>query len=89
VGSPGIKIMADFFQMNIEEVDMGQAIERAADYIACVHLADRNRYQPGAGHLDFVPGLSALRRIGYDGFMILECRAMGSDKGQALAKSAK
>jgi sugar phosphate isomerase/epimerase len=89
VGSPGIKIMADFFHMNIEEIDIGQAIERAADHIAYVHLADSNRYQPGAGHLDFVPGLSALKRIGYDGFMTLECRIMGSDKGQALAKSAE
>ena len=89
VGSSGIKIMADFFHMNIEEAKLGQAIERAADYIAYVHLADSNRYQPGAGHLDFVPGLSALKRIGYDGFMTLECRVVGSDKGQALAESAK
>jgi sugar phosphate isomerase/epimerase len=89
VGSPGIKIMADFFHMNIEEADIGEAIEEAAEYIAYVHLADSNRYQPGAGHLDFAPGLSALKRMGYDGFMTLECRVMGQDKGQALIDSAR
>jgi sugar phosphate isomerase/epimerase len=89
VGSPGIKTMADFFHMNIEEIDLGQAILNAADCIAYVHLADSNRFQPGAGHLDFRPGLAALKRIGYDGFMTFECRIMGEDKGEALAKSAR
>ena len=67
---------------------MGQAIEAAADHIAYVHLADSNRFQPGAGHLDFEPGLSALKRIGYDGFMTLECRVTGPNKRQALVESA-
>ena len=89
VGSPGIKFMADFFHMNIEEIDLGQAIEETADYLGYVHLADSNRYQPGAGHLDFGPGLAALKRIDYEGFMTLECRIMGEDKGQALIESAR
>jgi sugar phosphate isomerase/epimerase len=89
VGSPGIKIMADFFHMNIEEADMGEAIEAAGDYIAYVHLADSNRYQPGAGHLDFAPGLAALKRIGYDGYMTLECQVAGDDKGAALVEAAR
>lgn len=89
VGSPGIQFMADFFHMNIEEIDMGQAIKDSADYLGYVHLADSNRYQPGAGHLDFRPGLAALKQIGYDGFMTLECRIMGEDKGRALVESAR
>jgi sugar phosphate isomerase/epimerase len=89
VGSPGIKLMADFFHMNIEEIDIGQAIEDAAEHIGYVHLADSNRYQPGAGHLDFRPGLAALKRIGYDGFMTLECRILGEDRGKALIESAR
>jgi sugar phosphate isomerase/epimerase len=89
VGSSGIRFMADFFHMNIEEIDMGQAIEDTADYLGYVHLADSNRYQPGAGHLDFKPGLAALKRIGYDGFMSLECRILGEDRGKALTESAR
>jgi len=89
VGSPGIKLMADFFHMNIEEADMGRAIEEVADCLAYVHLADSNRYQPGAGHLDFRPGLAALKRIGYDGYMTLECKILGEDQGQALIETAR
>jgi sugar phosphate isomerase/epimerase len=89
VDSPGIKFMADFFHMNIEEIDIGQAITETADTLGYVHLADSNRYQPGAGHLDFRPGLAALKKIGYNGFMTLECRIMGQNKGQALLKSAQ
>ena len=89
VGSPGVKMMADFFHMNIEEADMGEAIEGAADCLAYVHLADSNRYQPGSGHLDFRPGFAALKRIGYDGWMTLECKITGEDKGKALVESAR
>jgi sugar phosphate isomerase/epimerase len=89
VGSPGIKLMADFFHMNIEESDMGRAIEDVADCLVYVHLADSNRYQPGAGHLDFRPGLAALKRIGYDGYMTLECKILGEDQGQALIETAR
>jgi len=89
VGSPGIKLMADFFHMNIEESDMGRAIEEVADCLAYVHLADSNRYQPGAGHLDFRPGLAALKRIGYDGYLTLECKLLGEDQGQALIETAR
>lgn len=89
VGSPGIKLMADFFHMNIEESDMGRAIEDVADCLAYVHLADSNRYQPGAGHLDFRPGLAALKRIGYDGYMTLECKILGEDYAQALTECAR
>jgi sugar phosphate isomerase/epimerase len=80
--------MADLFHMNIEEVDLGQAIDATGDYLRYVHLADSNRFEPGAGHLDFRPALAALKRIGYDGFMTLECRVMGADKGRALTDAA-
>jgi sugar phosphate isomerase/epimerase len=89
VGSPNVGLMADLFHMNIEEADLGQAIEAARDYIRYVHLADSNRCEPGSGHLDYRPALAALKRIGYDGFMTLECRIMGADKGQALTDSAR
>jgi sugar phosphate isomerase/epimerase len=87
-GSTAIKMMADFFHMNIEEADMGRAIDESFDRLAYVHLADSNRYQPGAGHLDFRPGLAALKQNGYDGYMALECRILGDDKGQALRDAA-
>lgn len=88
VGSPGIKMMGDFFHMNLEDDDMGAAIERNADCLAYIHLADSGRYQPGTGHLDFKPGFAALKRIGYDGYMTLECKIKGEATVDALRETA-
>lgn len=73
----GIGVMADFFHMNIEEADISQAIREAAESLVYVHIADSNRLQPGKGHLDFLPGFRALKKIGYDGHLGLECRVQG------------
>ena len=73
----GIATMADFFHMNIEEVDIAASIRTAGRHVAYVHVADSNRQQPGRGHLDFGPGFAALKEIGYDGWLGIECRVVG------------
>jgi sugar phosphate isomerase/epimerase len=74
---PQIGVMADFFHMGIEEADIPAAIRANADHLVYVHVADSNRLQPGRGHLDFRPGFRALKEIGYDGPLAIECRIDG------------
>jgi sugar phosphate isomerase/epimerase len=74
---PEIGIMADFFHMGIEEADIAASIRAAAPRVVYVHVADSNRLQPGRGHLDFKPGFRALKDIGYDGYLGIECRVDG------------
>lgn len=88
VNSPGVKIMADFFHMSIEEGDIAKSIEKADEWIYHVHLADSTRLLPGYGHTDFKSGFAALKKIGYDKYMALECGVPG-DPGIELPKSAK
>ncbi len=75
---PAIGIMADFFHMGIEEADIAASIRAAGPRIVYAHVADSNRLQPGHGHLDFRPGFHALKEIGYDGPLAIECRVDGS-----------
>lgn len=75
--APEVGVMADFFHMNIEEADLPESIRAAGSRLTYVHLADSNRLQPGYGHLDFRPGFAALREIGYDGWLGIECRIAG------------
>ena len=75
-GAP-VATMADFFHMNIEEADIAASIRKSANHIVYVHVADSNRLQPGQGHLDFRPGFAALKEIGYDGWLGIECRING------------
>ncbi len=88
LGLPSVKVMADFFHMNIEEADIGTALRQAGPYIAHVHLADSNRQQPGRGHTDFRAGFAALKEIEFTGHMALECRMVGSPT-VALAETAR
>jgi len=77
VDHPKVKIMADFFHMHIEETDTPEAIRRAGDFIQHVHLADNTRLLPGTGDTDFKAGFAALKEIGYDKYMALECGVPG------------
>ncbi len=77
INSPGLKIMADFFHMNIEEADISKAILEAGELIWHVHLADSNRLLPGWGHTDFKSGFQALKKVGFDKYMSLECGIPG------------
>jgi sugar phosphate isomerase/epimerase len=80
VGRPSIKVMGDLFHMNVEEDDLGETIRRAEGLLAHVHLADSNRLQPGAGHTDFAGAFAALRGIGFDGYMAMECGIRGDSR---------
>ena len=74
VGSPNLKMVIDFFHMNIEEADIAASIERNGDWIYHVQLGDSNRELPGGGHIDFASGFDALQSVGYARYMALECR---------------
>lgn len=77
VDHPRVKVMADFFHMNIEEADIVSSIRAAGDWIRHVHLADSNRLLPGQGHTDFKASFAALQEIDFRGFMALECDVLG------------
>jgi sugar phosphate isomerase/epimerase len=77
IGHPRVRALADLFHMNIEEASMSEPIVTAAGQLGHVHIADNNRLQPGAGCLDFGPPFAALKAIGYDGYLSIECTALG------------
>jgi sugar phosphate isomerase/epimerase len=77
VGSRAVKVMPDFFHMNIEETDTPAALESVGPYIGHVHLADNTRKEPGSGSIDFRAGFAALKRVGFDGYGALECSLTG------------
>lgn len=72
-GFSSVKVLADFFHMNMEEENIAKSIEDINHLIGHVHLADSNRLMPGQGHIDFDSGFKALQKIGFTGFMSIEC----------------
>lgn len=83
-----VKVLADFYHMNIEEASIEQSIREAGDCIGHIHLADNHRYQPGDGHIDFVSGFRALKEIGYNGYLAFECRVTGTPEPDVYRSSA-
>lgn len=68
----GVKLMADLFHMNIEEVDVAGALRAGGKYVGHIHFADSNRRPAGMGHLDFGPVVAAVRELGYSGYLAAE-----------------
>jgi sugar phosphate isomerase/epimerase len=64
-----VRILADMFHMNIEEVSVPLAIRAAAGSIGHFHFADSNRHAIGFGHTDVAPITEALKDSGYDGYV--------------------
>jgi sugar phosphate isomerase/epimerase len=72
VDLPSVKVVADFYHMNIEEVDIAAALHAALPYLGHAQVSDSNRLEPGAGHIDWRPGIEVLTQGGYDGYFALE-----------------
>lgn len=69
VGAPNFGLLLDTFHMNIEEPQIEESIRTCNERIFHFHVADSNRWHPGAGHLDFRSILAALSATGYQGWV--------------------
>ena len=67
-----VRILSDLFHMNIEESDVAGALREAGDLVGHVHFADSNRRAIGFGHTDAAAIVTALREIGYAGYLSAE-----------------
>jgi sugar phosphate isomerase/epimerase len=76
-GTGSVKLLADVFHLNLEETDLPGALRQAAQWLGHVQLADSNRLEPGAGHLDFAAVFRALQDSGYTQYCALECSLSG------------
>jgi D-psicose/D-tagatose/L-ribulose 3-epimerase len=72
VGSPNAKILLDTFHMNIEEDFVGDAIVQAGDKLGHFHVGENNRMPPGFGHIPWTEIGAALRKINYQGAVVME-----------------
>jgi sugar phosphate isomerase/epimerase len=69
VGVDNIGLLLDTFHMNIEEPSIEASIRSCGNRIFHFHVADSNRWYPGAGHLDFRSILKTLFATGYSGWV--------------------
>jgi sugar phosphate isomerase/epimerase len=67
-----VGLLLDTFHMNIEEPSILESIKSCEKHLFHFHIADSNRWYPGAGHIDFKEILNLLDQINYSGFVSAE-----------------
>jgi D-psicose/D-tagatose/L-ribulose 3-epimerase len=72
VDHPNVRAMFDTHHANIEEKSQVDAIKTIAPVLVHVHLSENDRGTPGSGHVDFGEALRALKKVKYDGWMMVE-----------------
>jgi 5-keto-L-gluconate epimerase len=84
VSANNFGLLLDTFHMNIEEAHVETSIRTCGQRIFHFHVADSNRWYPGAGHLDFSSILEALFTTGYKGWVSGEFLAEPDAKTAAM-----
>lgn len=72
LGGNNVKLLADLFHMNIEEVDVPTALSENAAMIGHIHFVDSNRRPAGLGHLPWAEVSAAIRQMKYQGYLSAE-----------------
>jgi D-psicose/D-tagatose/L-ribulose 3-epimerase len=72
IGSPAVRLMIDTFHANIEEKQLGRAIEIAGPYLVHVHANENDRGTPGTGHVAWAEVAAALKKVNYSGALVIE-----------------
>jgi sugar phosphate isomerase/epimerase len=72
VDSPACRLHLDVKAMASEGQPIPDIIRRHAGHMAHFHANDSNRRGPGMGHIDFVPILTTLKEVGFDGWVSVE-----------------
>lgn len=71
IGLPSVRVMGDTHHMNMMEVDLGQAVRWAGEWLVHFHFSDNDRLPPGLGHMDLKTVVCALAEVGYRGALSL------------------
>lgn len=67
-----VRLLADLFHMNIEEISLASGLKDGGRWIGHIHFVDSNRRPAGCGHIDYAPIVAALREMNYSGYLSAE-----------------
>lgn len=72
VNHPNVQAMFDTHHANMEEKNMGKAIEFIAPRLRHFHISENDRGTPGSGHVNFDETFAALAKVKYKGWLTIE-----------------
>ena len=86
VNHPNCRMMYDTFHANIEEKNIGAALQSCADVLCHVHISENDRSTPGSGDIKWAETFDALKAIGYDGWLMIEAFGLALPELAAATK---
>jgi D-psicose/D-tagatose/L-ribulose 3-epimerase len=86
VGHPNCKSMYDTFHANIEEKDPIAALHAIAPHTALIHISENDRSTPGQGNIPWKETFEAIKKIGYDGWLVIEAFGLSLPELAAATK---
>jgi D-psicose/D-tagatose/L-ribulose 3-epimerase len=86
VGHDNCRMMYDTFHANIEEKNIGEALNACADVLCHVHISENDRSTPGAGDIKWDETFDALKAINYDGWLMIEAFGLALPEIAAATK---
>jgi D-psicose/D-tagatose/L-ribulose 3-epimerase len=72
IGHPRFGVTVDTFHANIEERDISEALTSISPRLKHIHASENDRGLLGKGHVDFPGIVAALKKIGYNGYLMIE-----------------
>jgi D-psicose/D-tagatose/L-ribulose 3-epimerase len=72
IGHPRFGVTIDTFHANIEERDIPKALSSIGPHLKHIHVSENDRGLLGKGHVDFRGIVAALKKIGYNGYLMIE-----------------
>jgi hydroxypyruvate isomerase len=85
VNSPRVKLLWDFYHMQLEDGDLIEKFTAGVDQVAHVQIGDvPGRHQPGTGEVNHANLLRAVRAAGYRGKIGLEFLPLDQDDAKAV-----
>jgi D-psicose/D-tagatose/L-ribulose 3-epimerase len=72
IGHPRFGVMIDTFHANIEERNIPEALTSTGPRLKHIHASENDRGLLGKGHVDFPGIVAALKKIGYNGYLMIE-----------------
>lgn len=72
VNHPNFGCMYDTFHAHIEEKNPAAAIATVAPHMMHVHISENDRGTPGSGQVKWAESFAAIKKTGYDGWLVIE-----------------
>ncbi|HKU54087.1 MAG TPA: TIM barrel protein [Rhizomicrobium sp.] len=85
VNSPRVRLLWDFYHMQLEDGDLIEKFTAGMDQVAHVQIGDvPGRHQPGTGEVNHANLIKAVRAAGYRGKIGLEFMPLNQDDAKAV-----